>query len=223
MAKAKSLLGTTISGTQGETNPPPVAGSIFAHQDGTELNPIKTAGVTMSADDGRRFSLMVFMTFGFPETFWSDSKMGSLATAESLDRPTELKIQNRQNIYTQIYETLINYAIEQDAKAPNGILTIGIKPNVSDGQIYYLYDKTDLGYTVLWPPIVQEDINDMITAVIDAITLRGQEPINGHDELFVKLLATLGIKDPESVMKDHFNGDDMNESVKAFYEVVASD
>jgi len=93
-AKAK-LESTIVSDDAAEANPPPTPGAAFIAGEGANISPIRTAGATTSAEDGRRLLLMVTATFGFPETFFGDASVGTLATAKSLDRPTELKISSR--------------------------------------------------------------------------------------------------------------------------------
>ena len=87
LAAAKAKLGTTAGTSSGETNPPPVTGAIFAASEGNKLEPIRTAGATTKAEDGRRMLLMVAAATGLPETFFGDVSVGTLATANSLDPP----------------------------------------------------------------------------------------------------------------------------------------
>jgi hypothetical protein len=175
VAAAKAKLNTTMTSSSGETNPPPVTGSTFIHSEGTQLAPFRTAGATMSAEDGRRLLLQAIAVSGFPETFYGDVSVGTLATAKSLDRPTELKILDRQALWSDIIRDIMNYVLLQSAKAPKGALS-GYKREDDGGEWIEYVDwpeSVDATIKVAWPPIVEEDVPMLVAATIDAITLKG--------------------------------------------------
>jgi hypothetical protein len=99
VAVAQSVLGSTVSLESGENNPAPPAGSAFVESGEFNLQAMPKTGATIQADDGRRLLLMALAAFGIPETFTGDVSVGTLATAESLDRPTELKFRDRQTLW----------------------------------------------------------------------------------------------------------------------------
>ena len=71
-----------------DTNPPAVAGASWISGPGTVMKSINTAG-GLDPEKCRQFKLQCCMVFGLPETFLGDVSTGNLATATSLDRPTE--------------------------------------------------------------------------------------------------------------------------------------
>ena len=96
---AKSKLASSASGDGTITNPAPVVGSTFIAGENVKLEAVRTSGATVSAEDGRRIMLMVAASMNLPETFFGDASVGSLATAKSLDRPTELAMRDRQMLW----------------------------------------------------------------------------------------------------------------------------
>ena len=209
VAAAKAKLNTTLSnaGTE-ETNPPPVTGSTFIASEGTDLQPFRTAGATMSAEDGRRLLLMTIMDFGFPETFFGDASVGSLATAKSLDRPTELQIMDRQALHRDIHLDIIGYQLLWAVKAPQGPLRgLGKAIREPDGdqvrERVTWNEDIDQTINVDFPSIVQHDVKEAIGSIIDAQTLAGRSQGAGIPlETAVRhLLSELGLSDIDAVMK----------------------
>jgi hypothetical protein len=207
VAAAKAKLNTTLGGGLGdETNPPPVTGSTFISGEGTDLQPFRTAGATMSAEDGRRLLLMAIMDFGFPETFFGDASVGSLATAKSLDRPTELLIMDRQALWKSVLGDIMGYALLWAVKAPQGPLrSLGRMVPEKDGdQVHERVDWGDIEATVNveFPSIIQHDIKETITAIIDAQTLAGRAEGAGIplETAVRRLLSELGVDDVDAVM-----------------------
>jgi hypothetical protein len=211
VAAAKGKLGTTLGTGTGyaETNPSPTVGSTFIGAEGTNMEPIRTAGATTSAEDGRRMLLMVAATVGFPETFFGDSSVGTLATAKSLDRPTELKIRSRQTLWADIYRDILSYVIEQAVRALKGLLhDLGNVTDEDDGTPIITLDKDAAGkemsadVDVLFPPILEHDITETINATISAATLNGQQPAGTMDlkTLSRLLLTSLGVDDIDAIL-----------------------
>ena len=109
--KGKLESSLTRSGTGGETNPRPAAGSVAVEGKGMTLEPFRTAGATTSMEDGRRLLLMAIAAFGLPETFFGDASVGTVATAQSLDRPTELMMANRQLFWQAVFADILSYVL----------------------------------------------------------------------------------------------------------------
>ena len=124
IASFKQTLATTLGndGTSIESNPPPVTGSAFISGPGNKLTPMKTAGATTDPENGRRLAHMVYCVFGLPETFFADVSVGTLATATSLDRPTQLKFLKDQEAWGEDLTTIGQYVLDNSASAPKGKL-----------------------------------------------------------------------------------------------------
>ena len=223
VAAAKSKLATTLASSAGgeETNPPPVTGATFIASEGVDLQPFRTAGATMSAEDGRRLLLMTVMDFGFPETFFGDASVGSLATAKSLDRPTELQIMDRQALWRDIHGDLIGYALLWAVKAPQGPLRTMARyiPERDGDQVHERIEwgnktithpdgKTEVvaldpTVNIEFPSIIQHDTKEAINAIIDAQTLAGRSEGAGIplETAVRRLISELGINDVDAVME----------------------
>lgn len=181
IAAAKAKLNTTLTAGSGEGNPPPLTGSTFIATEGTNLEPFRTSGATMNAEDGRRLFLMAAAVIGFPETFYGDASVGTMATAKSLDRPTELKITDRQALWSDILLSILRYVVLRAVAAPAGVLRgLGTVTRESDGDQYRLRvtwrENIKPNIAVTFPPIIESDTPAQIGALVDATTLKGQAP-----------------------------------------------
>lgn len=193
---ARTKLDSQIS--QGSYQPPPAAASAFIHGDDTKLSPIKTAGATTSADDGRRLLLMVCAATGWPETFFGDVSVGTLATAKSLDRPSELKCVLRQRMWEIIWEDILAFVIQKKAEAGYTTKIDGVDRSLSGAwekdawdEETFLYDDDagnedpdlkdqpiDTTVSVSFPSIIEHSMKDEVDSVVAAATLGGN-PLAG--------------------------------------------
>lgn len=180
IAAAKTKLSTTLGNAGStETNPSPVVGSTFLAGENVNLSPIRTSGATVAAEDGRRILLMVAAASGLPETFYGDASVGSLATAQSLDRPTELMMKDRQSLWMDVLGAIYQYVVLWAVKAPKGALK-GL------GRIERIPEGDEVAERVVWnadinphidiefPPILSGDTLQRVQAIISAATLDGK-------------------------------------------------
>lgn len=217
IAAARTKLSTTVGTSTGETNPPPVTGSIFIGDESTNMTPIKTSGATVSAEDGRRLMLMVAASLGLPESFFGDVSVGTLATAKSLDRPTELKFRSRQMLWAGVFKDILEYVILQAVRAKT--LTGEIIPEDDGTPRVELaiagQDRKPVSAVVRveFPPILEHDVAASVNAIVSAATLGGMEPAGTIDERTVSrmLLQALGADEVESLL-DLIYPDDEEES-----------
>lgn len=209
---ATKRLSTTASTTSGENNPKPTTASTFVSQEGTSIDPIRTAGATTSADDGRRLLLMVCAAFGLPETFFGDVSVGTLATAESLDRPTELMIANRQVLWIDIYHDILAYVLDQAVLAIDGPLRAFADISVNEyGDQVVIFDKDtiDTHIDIDFPGIVEVSTKDKIGAIVSGATFDGKTPsiLNDKRMLARMILQELGENDIDELIDAMYNED----------------
>jgi hypothetical protein len=200
ISKAKAKLGTTVTTNNGETNPSPTTGSTFIGADGVNLSPIRTAGATIAAEDGRRILLMVAAAVGLPETFFGDVSVGTLATATSLDRPTELAMRDRQTLWADVYRDVISYVLRVAVKMPNGSLAgFGQIVNEENYQRVEWNEDVDAGIDIDFPPVVAVDVGTRINAINAAAA-------NLPDEKLIArmLLSALGEDDVDEIIDAMF-------------------
>lgn len=186
VAAAKTKLNSTVGMGGVETNPPPVAGATFVGTDQTKLDPVRTAGANASAEDGRRLLLMVAAATGLPETFFGDASVGTLATAKSLDRPTELKMIDRRTLWGDTFKDLIGYVLAK--KEQPGGLTIVM--------------NADVQIDVTFPALLEHAVKEAVDAIVSAATLDGKALAGTMEvELVARMLLTaLGEDDVDELL-----------------------
>ena len=233
IAAATAKLGTTVGTSSAETNPPPVAGSMFVSSPGTDLSPVRTAGATTKAEDGRRMLLMVAAATGLPETFFGDVSVGTLATANSLDRPTELKFSDRQELWRDIHWNLLQYAIDRVAAAPAGRLRGTWDLNDErDERRMVLETDPETGDPISrhldidFPEIIAGDKKAEMESIVSAAAILAQAS-NGQASLKVVcrlLLTALGQDDVDDLLNDLFPEDDdgqpLAQAEESFVEAI---
>lgn len=183
IAALKQSFATTLAigdGGQPEQNPPPVTASTWISGPGNKLQMSKTSGMVDSPDVGRRVALMVYMVFGFPETMWGDASVGTLATASSLDRPTELKIADAQERSREFIQRIGKVILEESERAPEGKLS---EVKRKTGKKF-----RDLEIKVAFPSILEHDIASQVNAIVSAMTLNGFEPTGIDTKLGIGML-----------------------------------
>lgn len=213
VAAAKAKLGTTLGnlGTGAETNPPPVTGSMFIGTEANKLEPIRTAGMAPSADDGRRLGLMVSAGTGIPETMlFGDADVGNLATSKTLDRPTELKMIDRQTLWSDVWHDVLEFVVLQASKAPSGKLrgaaivtvdedgieTVEVEETSESGRVI------PFGIDVDFPAVLERDVKELVAAIVSATTLDDKRPVGTLDKRTVVSLlgAALGLDDLDELL-----------------------
>jgi len=185
VAAIKAKLNTTFgsSASSAETNPAPVAGSVaLSAKDMAELTVMKTANAQAAPDEARMLSVLAAAGFGLSyAVLTGDADKSNLATATSLDRPTELMMSMRQMLWTTILTDICSYLVFASVGAPAGILRSTGKiveddwgtPTVdlgkdSDGE------PIPTSILVVWPPILEHDVAATVEAIVMAATLDGK-------------------------------------------------
>ena len=230
IAAIKSKLGTAVGASTHETNPPPLPGSMAVMAPGHNLEPIRTAGATTKAEDGRRLLLMVAAATGLPETFFGDVSVGTLATAKQLDRPTELKFRDRQTLWADIHEDILEYVIDRVAAAPRGRLRGTWELNDEmDERHMVLETDPETGEPINrhididFPSILEHDQAADIEAIAQAAPLLGSTPASA--KIVARLLLTaLGQDDIDDLLDSMFPEDEEGnvgqQAEEAFVETV---
>lgn len=210
IANFKQALATTLAngGTWWENNPPPVAGSAWVTGPGTKLNPIKTPQNNPEAS--RRIAMMACSAIGLPETMLlGDATTGSLATAVSLDRPTELKFTQRQFMWAGDLKVICGWALSRSLMAPKGRLREAVQAR---GKKPAAQDLTAVKVT--FPAVLEHDITARVAAIAEAMTLNGFEPTGIDMRVGCKLLLEeLGVEDAQTVIEAMFPTEEYDELV----------
>ena len=225
----KQQLSTTV-GPQAaiwDTNPTPVNASTFVSGPGTELQFLNQTGKGGDPEEVRRFLLMCCMVVGVPETFLADVSTGNLATATTLDRPTELVFLEKQEAWREDLTVIAQYALQVSKGAAKGKLKEALdrrNVRVSDvmigeaarvmgfnGRLKYVEAKKpnpkQIEVMVTFPAIREGDIPQMITAIAAAGTLGNKNgSIIGIDakQLILLLYRTLGVENAEELTEEMY-------------------
>lgn len=153
----------------------------------TDISPIPKTGATTSADDAKPSRLMVASGMNLPDTMLSmDPQQGALATAKTLDRPTELYIMGRQKMWATTDRKMFAYVCQ--AKQRRMLLAQDVNTNVE----------------ITFPPVLEADLKEQIGAIVSAATLDGKtEAATLPREMISQMLMErLGVDNIEEALKD---------------------
>lgn len=220
IAAAKAKLNSTLGASGGsgtETNPAPATGSTFIGSDLYDMQPMNLRGASISPEDGRRFLLMCAASAGLPETYYGDVSVGTLATAKSMDRPTELMMRNRQVMWTDVFRDILGYVLLQAMKATgeNPLKGLGSVDKVVDGEEVEERIKWDDGVKptvdVDFPPILERDVQAAIQSIVTAATMNGQQIAIFDEPTVARLLLTaLAQDDVDEIMAELYPDETTN-------------
>lgn len=200
-AKLESAISST-AGTLADRNPAPVAGAAWIANEGRTLEPIKTAGATISPEEGRRLWYMISAGTGIPEPILAGSAdSGSWATAKSLDRPTELQMRNRQTMWVDVHTTIFNYVLKKKQAAGTYTATM------TDGMLLVTDDageEVPPELVISFPNILERDTKALVDATVQAATLDGKASAGLFElEMLTRmLLEALGEPNVEKMMAE---------------------
>jgi len=145
-------------------------------------------------------------------TFFGDAAIGNLATARSLDRPTELRIKNRQTLWTSVFKRMFDYVVEQAIRASSGKLR-GLAQVLrdEDDEIYIEWGDDpenkkpiDPVVNVEFPSILERDIGVTVGSIVSSATLGGK-PLSGMisaENTSRMLQVALGIDNVDEAVND---------------------
>jgi hypothetical protein len=227
----KQQLGSTVATGNSswyEQNPTAVSGSVWASGPGTQIAAFKSQGEGGDPEEVRQYKLMCCMVKDVPETFLADVSTGNLATATTLDRPTELAFMSLQEEWREDLCVIVAFALRNSLKATSGkvreamtkrhadLKVIDIREAArvrkKDGTWQYAEaavksDKPDaLEITVTFPSIREGDIPQLVAATVSALTLGQAQGVTGIDQKagIFHLMTLLGIDKAEEIAEDMF-------------------
>lgn len=225
LGNAKQQLQTTVNAQPGnslyDTNPTAVNASIFASGPGTTLEAFKTAGAGGNPDDVKWYIAFVAMCFGIPVTWLGELETANLATATTLDRPTELGFLEKQEAWVEDLTIMAKYVLEAAGKAPGGRLVESTTKILEtkrvlrrDGKRVYeaiAAKKGEAHIRVIFPSIREGDLPMLVKAITQAATLdnKGGQVVGIDEKVMVRLLY--------EVLGSQFNIEDIEDLVESQY------
>ncbi len=241
----KQQLQTTVGPSSQllDSNPPPLTASVFGSGPGTKLEAFKTQGAGLDPEKVRQYKLMCCMVKGVPETFLGDVSTGNLATATSLDRPTETVFLNLQEEWREDLFVIATYVLTVSSRATNGTLkealrNLGHKGPISlfearkrtdaAGRTVYeaFQQKTGSGAVevkVNFPNIREGDVPALVTATVESMTLGENGGDNGIDKKagIIALYDLLGIEGGDELAEKQYPDYDPERDEEVDEPVVA--
>jgi hypothetical protein len=160
------------------------------------------------------------MVVGVPETFLADVSTGNLATATSLDRPTELCFLEKQEAWREDLILIARWVLSVSAGAASGKLreAHGSQPVVireaqrrrlANGSWKYVEatggDEIEVKCT--FPSIREGDVPQLVAATVQAMTLgNSQGNVVGIDEKagVRKLYEQIGIDNGDELTEEQY-------------------
>lgn len=202
-AKLKDKIGGLRGGSELEepqqSKRPPVPGSAVTMGEGEDITPIPKNAATTSAEDAKASRMMVASAMDLPDTILSsDPQQGALATAKTLDRPTELGFRSRQAMWGEFHEAIFRYRM-------NVMVRIGQLPGRKERinrDTMYVEPAMDPSVDLAFPPILEHDVAETVTAIVTAATLGGH-PDAGTipaEEVSKLLMHAIGVEDVEEAL-----------------------
>lgn len=136
-------------------------------------------------------------------TFFGEASVGSHATAKTLDRPTELRMRDRQVLWADIFKDILRFVIEQAAAAPHNDVGASLSVD-SDGNREVILDGADekgkprqARIDVMFPPMLERDALQRVGSIVQAVTLGGFPSAGTFDKRTIVqlLLEAIGVDD----------------------------
>ena len=200
LAGVKQQLSTTVGpNTQvWDEHPTPVNASVFASGPGTTLQAFHSRGQGLDPSECKQFVAMAAICMDVPPTFLGDLDTATFATAQTLDRPTELAFMHKQEAWRELLVQIVLYALNVQLKAPGGRIRAALDDRKIDprsvqfteaprmmtatGLSVYMTEAqrakagkqklaTDIEIKVTFPAIREGDIPALINATVEAMTL----------------------------------------------------
>ena len=147
------------------------AGSTVNLTDDQKLEAVGKSGATIDAESSRPLATMVASGLGLPVTILlaDPGQTGARATAETLDLPTRLTMQARQQLHTEVYQDILGYAIEQAVIAPRGPLRRLGRPLRDGDRLTVMFaDPEDRTVEIVWPSLEDVNVKEAMDAVVAA-------------------------------------------------------
>lgn len=201
-ARAELAAAPTLDPYTGE--PRRVAGTVQLGSDQT-FEAIPKTGATIDAESGRPLAVMVAAALDLPVTMLlgDPGLTGARATAETLDRPTELAMQLRQARWGQTIRRVLNHVIDAAVKAPKGPLQGRVTRDDDGREVVELADEDDRTIVIAWPDLDEVDVTASVAAIVNADATGKVPPL----VVARLLLQVLGVGDIDEVLAEITDAD----------------
>jgi len=176
LAAAATQLGTGLSQSTSETNPPPVSGSTMLENAGATYSTVRQeTGAASAKVDSELFMQQATCGSGMFPHYYGLGNSFRLATAASMEPPMFKAFTAYQELWRDAYELIFQYVLEQ-ANVPDEQCVVNVK-----GQ-----------------PIREQDIGPLIDGIEK--TVRTFSTLAASDDIAKYALTLLGISKPDEVL-----------------------
>jgi hypothetical protein len=165
-----------------------------------ELEAIPKTGATIDSESGRPLAAMVASALGVPVTMLlgDPGTTGARATAETLNKPTELEMSQRRELWTSVYQRILGYVIVEAVRAPESPLQGAvIRDPYTDTEQVVLAGDTTTVIDVDWPDLRDADVKEAVEAIVKADST-GKLPAEQVARL---LLTALGVEQVDEIVE----------------------
>jgi len=159
---------------------------------------IPKSGATVDSDSGKPLAAMIAAALDVPLTMLlaDPGQTGARAVAETLDKPFELANSQRRDLWTSVYRRILDYAVAEAVRAPDGPLKGTIVVDVYGRETVKLAGATDPTVDVDWPKL-DADMDTVVRAVVAASTTGTLPP----DQIARLLLTALGVRNVDTLIE----------------------
>lgn len=183
---------------QGLANAP--AGSSVSMSDDQKIEALPKSGATLDSESSRPLATMAASALGLPVTILlaDPGQTGARATAETLDFPTRLIYQARQELHVEVIRDSVGYALEQAVIAPRGALR-GLGTAIRDGDrlTVRFKDAAKATVEVVFPALDEVPLETLMKALTEADGMSVKPP----PLVLLKLvLQALRIRDVDEIL-----------------------
>lgn len=178
LSAAKAQLGTGLSQSSSETNPPPVAGSTFLENAGATYSTVRQeTGAASAKVDAELFMQALAIGSGIFPHYLGLGNSFRLATADSMEPPMMKAFEAYQELWRDVYQLIFEWVMEQ-MDVP----------------------EAERNVTVKGEAIREEDVGPKVDGIEK--TVRTFPALAESDELAKYALTLLGMSDPSAVMAE---------------------
>jgi hypothetical protein len=176
------------------------AGSVVNATEDNKFEAVPKSGATLDSESAKPLAAMVASAMGLPVTMiLSDpGQTGARAVAETLDRPTRLEMQSRQEVWREARRQILGYVIEQSVIAPRGPIK-GTVERDGDRLRVRLPKPEDMTLTITYPDLEEISLDVIMEALVAAT---GHMPPELQAEMIMRALKVRDVDEQLEKMKD---------------------
>ena len=177
-------------------------GSVANSTDGSKIEAVPKTGATIDSNSGRQLATMVATAVDLPVTMLlaDPGQTGARAVAETLDKPLELAMKTRQEVWREARRQILNYVIDQAALAPRGPLR-GRPLRDGNRMTAVLPKEEDRTLEIVFPDISETPLDAIVSALVDSAQYLPPKFMTRE------LLRALGARDVDEWLEKMFDED----------------